>query len=106
MYVWQAKQYLRSAIEGFDEKNYGFASVVDLLRAAGKEGVLRIERDRQGAVRLFAGPKLTAPSVQPVEVEHVAELPIVDAVPLAEPAAEAPVMEVVAAEAPAIPASR
>src|SRR5688572_13675701 len=106
MYVRQAKQYLRSAIEGFDEKIYGFASVVDLLRAAGKEGVLRIERDRQGAVRLFAGPKLTAPSVKPVEVEQVAELPIVDAEPVAEPAAEAPVVEVAAAEAPAKPARR
>jgi uncharacterized protein (TIGR00288 family) len=106
MYVRQAKQYLRSAIEGFDEKNYGFASVVDLLRAAGKEGVLRIERDRQGAVRIFAGPKLTAPSVQPVDVEQVAELPIVDAEPVVEPVAEAPVVEVAAAEAPAKPARR
>ena len=106
MYVRQAKQYLRSAIEGFDEKNYGFASVVDLLRAAGKEGVLRIERDRQGAVRVFAGPKLTAPAVQPVEVEQVAELPIVDAEPVAEPAAEAPVVDVAPAEAPAKSARR
>ena len=60
MYVRQAKQYLRNAIDGFDEKHYGFASVGDLLRAAGKEGVLRVERDRQGAVRVFPGPKLTA----------------------------------------------
>ena len=41
MYVRQAKQFLATAIEGFDERKYGFASVVDLLRAAGKEGVLR-----------------------------------------------------------------
>src|SRR5688500_7338138 len=47
LYVRQAKQHLRTAIDGFDERQYGFASVVDLLRAAGKEGVLRIERDRQ-----------------------------------------------------------
>ena len=46
------------AIEGFDERKYGFASVVDLLRAAGKEGVFRIERDRQGAVRVFPGANL------------------------------------------------
>ena len=58
MYVRQAKQFLRTAIEGFDERKYGFASVVDLLRAAGKEGVLRIERDRQGAVRVFPGANL------------------------------------------------
>jgi uncharacterized protein (TIGR00288 family) len=60
MYVRQARQFLRSAIAGFDERKYGFASVVDLLRAAGKEGVFRIERDRQGAVRVFPGANLVA----------------------------------------------
>jgi len=58
MYVRQARQFLRTAIEGFDERKYGFSSVVDLLRAAGKENVLRIERDRQGAVRVFPGLNL------------------------------------------------
>jgi uncharacterized protein (TIGR00288 family) len=58
MYVRQARQFLRGAIDGFDERKYGFASVVDLLRAAGKESVLRIERDRQGAVRVFPGINL------------------------------------------------
>jgi uncharacterized protein (TIGR00288 family) len=75
MYVRQAKQYLRTTIEGFDERKYGFASVVDLLRAAGKEGVLRVERDRQGAVRVFPGAHLggrTAPAGAPV-VDAVAE---------------------------------
>ena len=65
MYVRQAKQFLRNAIEGFDERKYGFASVVDLLRAAGKEGVLRIERDRQGAVRVFPGAESDAEAVVP-----------------------------------------
>jgi len=60
MYVRQAKQFLRASIEGFDERKYGFASVVDLLRAAGREGVLRIERDRQGAVRVFPGANLAS----------------------------------------------
>jgi hypothetical protein len=86
MYVRQAKQYLRTTIEGFDERKYGFASVVDLLRAAGKEGVLRIERDRQGAVRVFPGQQLggrptvpvpevagAAPPEAEVPVEAVAE---------------------------------
>ena len=101
MYVRQAKQFLRTAIEGFDEKNYGFASVVDLLRAAGKEGVLRVERDRQGAVRVFAGPKLTTPSAPPVDVEPVADLPIVDAEPVVEAVAEATLVDT-----PAKPARR
>jgi hypothetical protein len=110
MYVRQAKQYLRSAIEGFDERKYGFASVVDLLRAAGKEGVLRIDRDRQGAVRVFPGANLTPKVAVPVEEpildveegsdievpaedvraaaaivgETVADSPIVDAEPMDE----------------------
>jgi hypothetical protein len=69
MYVRQAKQFLRTSIEGFDERKYGFQSVVDLLRAAGREGVLRIERDRQGAIRVFPGPNLA-------ETPRAAEGPI------------------------------
>jgi hypothetical protein len=69
MYVRQAKQFLKTNIEGFDERKYGFASVVDLLRAAGKEGVLKLERDRHGAFRVFAGAKLTALPA-PVDVEE------------------------------------
>jgi uncharacterized protein (TIGR00288 family) len=69
MYVRQAKQFLRQAIDGFDERKYGFSSVVDLLRAAGKEGVLRIERDRQGAIRVFPGANLESKP-------RAAELPI------------------------------
>ena len=80
MYVRQAKQFLRSAIEGFEERKYGFASVVDLLRAAGKEGVLRIERDRQGAVRVFPGPNLAsrpAPQFQePVELDETIDVEV------------------------------
>jgi len=73
MYVRQAKQFLKARIDGFDERKYGFASVVDLLRAAAKEGVLKLERDRHGAFRVFAGAKLTA--APRVEVEE----PVVDA---------------------------
>ena len=118
MYARQAKQFLRNAIAGFDEKHYGFASIIDLLRAAGKEGVLRVERDRQGAVRVFAGPKLVGrvdavmvgesigndgvDSVAepaggvPLEAESVTEPPIVEAETIGDadgnvaPAAETP----------------
>jgi uncharacterized protein (TIGR00288 family) len=108
MYVRQAKQYLRGAIEGFDERKYGFASVVDLLRAAGKEGVLRIERDRQGAVRVFPGANLggrPAPTVVEVPepavestvedtpIEAVAEPIAVERV-IAEPVDEPPIVDV------------
>ena len=64
MYIRQAKQFLKNSIEGFDERQYGFASVVDLLRAAAKVGVVRIERDRQGGMRVFPGGNLKVASVQ------------------------------------------
>ncbi len=114
MYVRQAKQYLRTSIEGFDERKYGFASVVDLLRAAGKEGVLRIERDRQGAVRVFPGVNLGGRPTMPVAdvaepavdagmddapIEAVAEPVGSDAV-IAEPVDEPPIVDVQPIEAP------
>jgi uncharacterized protein (TIGR00288 family) len=109
MYVRQAKQFLKARIEGFDERKYGFASVVDVLRAAAKDGVLKLERDRHGAFRVFAGPKLTAQprieveeppldvagevvseELRDVAVEAVEEPPIVDAQPLDAQPVEAP----------------
>jgi uncharacterized LabA/DUF88 family protein len=55
MYIRQAKQFLRNVDASFDERKYGFASLVDLLRACQREGLFRIERDRQGVMRVFAG---------------------------------------------------
>jgi uncharacterized protein (TIGR00288 family) len=106
MYVRQARQFLRNAIAGFDERHYGFASVVDLLRAAGKEGVLRIERDRQGAVRVFPGTNLGGRPAPPpidglpsdtdvVDVEAPALDPAVEQIDavVAESIAEPPIVE-------------
>jgi uncharacterized protein (TIGR00288 family) len=86
LYVRQAKQFLRNAIEGFDERKYGFASVVDLLRAAGKEGVLRIERDRQGAVRVFPGVNLAARPAPPPETVEAPPLDLDEMVDVEVPA--------------------
>jgi uncharacterized LabA/DUF88 family protein len=73
MYIRQAKQFMRNVDSSFDERKFGFGSLVDLLRAAQREGVFRMERDRQGSVRLFAGPGLQtstpspAPAGRPME---------------------------------------
>ncbi|HUF23414.1 MAG TPA: NYN domain-containing protein [Vicinamibacterales bacterium] len=58
LYIRQMKQVLKTNAPGFDERTFGFASLVDLLRAAQKDGLVRMERDRQGAVRLFQGQAL------------------------------------------------
>ncbi|HWI19666.1 MAG TPA: NYN domain-containing protein, partial [Vicinamibacterales bacterium] len=61
MYPRQFKQFLRNAQPDFDEKKYG--SIADLMRACQKDGLLRLERDRQGALRVFAGgsPRASVP---------------------------------------------
>ena len=55
MYVRQAKQFMRGVDPQFDERQYGFGTLQDLLRACQREGLFRIERDRQGVIRLFPG---------------------------------------------------
>jgi hypothetical protein len=110
MYVRQAKQFLKARIEGFDERKYGFASVVDVLRAAAKDGVLKLERDRHGAFRVFAGQKLTAPQPR-VEVEEppidVAGEVVAEESPTiaAEPIEEPPIVDVQPVESPEPPPS-
>ena len=62
MYPRQFKQFLKNAQPDFDERRYG--SIADLMRACQKDGLLRLERDRQGALRVFAsggGPRAAVP---------------------------------------------
>ncbi len=61
MYPRQFKQFLRNAQADFDERKYG--SIADLMRACQKDGLLRLERDRQGALRVFASGTASRPSV-------------------------------------------
>ncbi|HXG55411.1 MAG TPA: NYN domain-containing protein [Vicinamibacterales bacterium] len=55
MYIRQAKQFMRNVDATFDERKFGFSSLVDLLRACQRDGLFRMERDRQGVIRLFPG---------------------------------------------------
>ena len=61
MYVRQVKQFLRGVDPSFDERKFGFASLNDLLRGCQKDGLFRMERDRQGVVRFFQGNVLKGP---------------------------------------------
>ncbi len=67
LYLRNLKQMLRAEQPGFDEQVYGFASLVDLLRAGQNLNLLRLQRDRKGALRVFIpGPPPAAQS-QPAE---------------------------------------
>ena len=81
MYLRNVKQLLRAAEGGFDERRYGFMGLIDLLRACQREGLVRLERDRRGGLRVVKGPALqqtglspaNAPSLGAMEAEPEAE---------------------------------
>jgi uncharacterized LabA/DUF88 family protein len=58
MYLRNVKQILRQTEGGFDERRYGFAGLMDLLKACQRDGLVRIERDRRGGLRVFQGAAL------------------------------------------------
>ena len=61
MYVRQVKQYVRQVDENFDERKYGFTGMVDALRYGQREGLFRLDRDRQGVVRVYPGLRYPKP---------------------------------------------
>ncbi len=63
MYIRQLKQFLRGVDAAFDERKYGFETLGDLMRACQRDGLLRIERDRQGGMRIFPGTVTPAADV-------------------------------------------
>ena len=83
MYLRNVKQILRQADGGFDERRYGFGGLMDLLRACQKEALVRIERDRRGGLRVFAGAALqTQAAVESVPSFAEQPLEVVDVEPI------------------------
>jgi uncharacterized LabA/DUF88 family protein len=76
MYLRNVKQVMRQANPAFDERAYGFGNLTDLLRAAGREGIVRVDRDRQGVIRVFQGNVASAPVAERAAAER--ELPVID----------------------------
>jgi uncharacterized LabA/DUF88 family protein len=60
MYVRQLKQFIRGVDQTFDERKWGFATVMEFLRVCQREGIFRLERDRRGQIRVFPGSALPA----------------------------------------------
>jgi uncharacterized LabA/DUF88 family protein len=58
MYIRNVKQLLRAADNAFDERRFGFGGLMDLFRACQREGLIRMERDRRGGLRVFPGAAL------------------------------------------------
>jgi hypothetical protein len=119
MYIRNVKQLLRQAEPGFDEHKYGFSNVVDLLRALQRDGMVRLERDRQGALRVFQGqawtqaPASSEPLSEPQSTEAIPDVVLApeeagvyletasdDLLPVSEPATALPEEPRAAAETP------
>ncbi len=97
MYLRNVKQIFKQAVPVFDERAYGYGSLVDLLRAAQKEGLVRLDRDRQGVVRVFKGsaPVESEPAaIVPVSAEAAAPMPVPMPEPEAPEAADEPDLSV------------
>jgi uncharacterized LabA/DUF88 family protein len=69
MYIRQMRQFFRNADETFDERKLGFPGIVDFLRACQREGLLRLDRDRQGVLRVFPGTNFAKPVAPAADVE-------------------------------------
>ncbi|HEY8548832.1 MAG TPA: NYN domain-containing protein [Vicinamibacterales bacterium] len=65
LYLRQVKQILRAADETFDERRYGFGGIVEALRYAQREGLFRLDRDRQGVLRVYPGALLQRAAPRP-----------------------------------------
>ena len=123
MYVRQFKQFLRGVDSTFDERKWGFATIMEFLRVCQREGLFRLERDRRGQIRVFPGSALQTastvtqagmPQHQPseeirevVEAEPVDDSENVRSEPEVEEAeavaAEVPVAEVIEIEEQPVP---
>lgn len=73
MYLRNVKQILKSADSAFDERRLGFAGIHDLVREAQRAGLFRVERDRQGILRVFPGERLEEDAPAEAAVQAPAE---------------------------------
>jgi uncharacterized LabA/DUF88 family protein len=82
MYLRNVKQILRQTEGGFDERRYGFGGLMDLLKACQREGLVRVERDRRGGLRVFQGAALqgAAPSAAPINRPNLPQPDVEDSV--------------------------
>jgi uncharacterized protein (TIGR00288 family) len=98
LYMRHVLKALRGEQKDFKEQSYGFRSLLDLLHFAERGGVVRLERDRRGVLRIF-------PTGTPVATARMAEAPALPPeIPLAEaPVVDSTVIEEAAVEPQALP---
>ncbi len=88
MYLRNVKQFIKNAAPGFDERKYGFNSFLEAVRSGQKAGLFRLERNRQGILRVFPGQQIMpVPRPAPLVSEgpqSVAEPTVIEEQPIIE----------------------
>ncbi len=83
MYLRNVKQFIKNASPTFDEHRYGFHSFLEAVRSGQRAGLFRLERNRQGILRVYPGNQISQsqrpgsphaevpviPTVKPYDVE-------------------------------------
>jgi uncharacterized LabA/DUF88 family protein len=69
MYIRQMRQFLRNVDDTFDERKLGFPGIVEFLRACQRDGLLRLDRDRQGVLRVFPGANFGKAAATPSQLD-------------------------------------
>jgi uncharacterized protein (TIGR00288 family) len=98
MYLRNVKQYIKNAAPGFDERKFGFTNFLETVRLCQRSGLFRLERNRQGILRVFPGPQFPQQASVPMsaaEQERAAERAFIAAAEAAILAAE-PMLEAAA----------
>jgi len=59
MYLRNVKQFIKNASPTFDEHRYGFHSFLEAVRSGQRAGLFRLERNRQGILRVYPGNQIS-----------------------------------------------
>jgi hypothetical protein len=59
MYLRNVKQFIKNSSPTFDEHRFGFHSFLEAVRSAQRAGLFRLERNRQGILRVFPGNQIS-----------------------------------------------
>jgi uncharacterized LabA/DUF88 family protein len=59
MYLRNVKQFIKNAMPNFDEHRYGFHSFLEAVRSGQRAGLFRLERNRQGILRVYPGNQIS-----------------------------------------------
>ena len=74
MYLRNVKQFIKNSSPTFDEHRYGFHSFLEAVRSAQRAGLFRLERNRQGILRVYPGNLIS--QMRPAVTSRSEEAPL------------------------------